>query len=160
MGTHRIEIDPFDRRSIDRALKMVEKIQKDFSVKLAEFLKEIAELGADAAREEYGGHVRVEARQVGQDEWVIEANHEAIVFFEFGAGAATDSDARYAKEMPFRVERGSYSDENEGMYQATDYRFWMFGGREYTEIKQRPGMQKAYDAIMSQWQEVARRVFG
>jgi len=160
MGTHRIEIDPFDRRSIDRALKMVEKIQKDFSVKLAEFLKEIAELGADAAREEYGGHVRVEARQVGQDEWVIEANHEAIVFFEFGAGAATDSDARYAKEMPFRVERGSYSDENEGMYQATDYQFWVFGGREYTEIKQRPGMQKAYDAIMSQWQEVARRVFG
>ena len=160
MGKHRIEIDPFDPKSIDDALKTLKEIEKKFNRNLPKFLKEIAKIGAEAAKQEYGGHVRVEARQVGQDEWVIEANHEAIVFFEFGAGAATDSDARYAKEMPFRVERGSYSDENEGMYQATDYQFWVFGGREYTEIKQRPGMQKAYDAIMSQWQEVARRVFG
>ena len=158
MGTHRIEIDPLDPKSIENAVKQLDEIAKAFDRKLAEFLKEIAQIGADAARDGYGGHVHVEPRQVGENEWVIEANHEAIVFFEFGAGDATDSRARYAAEMPFEVRPGSYSELNAQQY--SEHGFWIFGGRKYTEIKQRPGMQKAYDAIMSQWQQVAKRVFG
>lgn len=160
MANHRIDIDPLDPKSVDAAFKQVKKIQKEFGKKLKLFMKEIAKIGADAAREGYNGYVHVEAKQLGDDEWVIEANHEAIVFFEFGAGAATNAGSRYAKEMPFPVYRGSYSDANGGMYQATGYRYWEFGGRKYTEVKQLAGMQKAYEAIISQWKEVAKRVFG
>lgn len=160
MAKHRIDIDPFDPESIEQAIKQIEEIQQSFERKLNDFLQEIAQLGAEAAREGYDGIVHVEARQLEDSEWVIEANHEAIVFFEFGAGSATDPSHRYASEMGFPVHRGSYSDANEGMYQATGYKFWVFGGRKYTEIKQRPGMLRAYEAIISQWRDVAKRVFG
>ena len=161
MANHRIDIDPMDPESVDAAFKQVKQIQKEFGKKLKLFMEEIAKIGAKAAREGYGGgSVKVTAEKISDDEWVIVANHEAIVFFEFGAGKATNENSRYAKEMPFPVYVGSYSDANGGQFQATGYEFWEFGGRPYERIPQRAGMQKAYEAIISQWKEVAKRVFG
>lgn len=161
MAKHVIEIDPFDPQSVDAALKEVKAIQKSFDKKVSKFMDECVKIVENAAREGYGGDVDVKAEKVGDNEWAIVASHEAVIFFEFGAGEATNKPTnRYAGEMEFPVEKGSYSDAHSGMYQATGYQFWEFGGHPYTEIRQRAGMQKAYDAIESQWQEVAKEIFG
>lgn len=159
MAKHVIEIDPFDPQSVDAALKEVKAIQKSFDKKVSKFMDECVKIVENAAREGYEGKVKVEAQQVGDNEWAIVASHKALIFFEFGAGDDTLSqDDRYAGEMGFTVAKGSWSQEHAQEYSTQGY--WTFGGRKYTEVKQLAGMQKAYDAIESQWQEVAKEIFG
>lgn len=159
MAKHVIEIDPFDPQSVDAALKEVKAIQKSFDKKVSKFMDECVKIVENAARKGYGGDVDVKAEKVGDNEWAIVASHEAVIFFEFGAGDATNEPAnRYAGEMDFPVEKGSWSREHAQEYSTKGE--WWFGGRPYKKIEQRAGMQKAYDAIESQWQEVAKEIFG
>ncbi len=160
MANHRIDIDPMDPKSIDQAVKDFNKISKDLDKKIDRFIAALVKIGKEAAKKTYGGAISVTSEQTGDTEWVIKASGEAVVFFEFGAGSATDAGHRYAGEMGFPVHRGSYSEENGGMYQATGYRFWVFGGRPYTEVRQRPGMLRAYEAIKQAIPETAKRIFG
>jgi hypothetical protein len=161
MGKRKIVIDVNRPESIDEAVRKYDEILREFDEKMERFMQEIAQVGADAAFEGYEGAVTVTANQIGPDEWVIRGNHEAIVFFEFGAGKATLSEGdRYAGEMEFPVHRGSYSEANEGEYAASGYVHWHFGGREYTEVRQRPGMLRAYEAIIQEIPNVAKKVFG
>ena len=160
MGNHKIELDWENPESIERAIEKVEKIQNAFDTKLDQFIQEIAEVGRAAAEATYGSAVTVTVEKTGDGAYSILASGDPVVFFEFGAGNATDASERYAGAMPFRVAKGSYSEANEGMYQATGYRFWVFGGRKYTEIRQRPGMLRAYEAIMQEIPKAAKRVFG
>ncbi len=159
MAGKKIVIDWEKPETIQRAIELLEQRGAGFEEKVDRFLKEIAEIGRAAAAETYGRavSVTVEARENG--EYAIVAEGDPVVFFEFGAGAATDPSERYAKEMPFRVARGSYSDANGGMYRQTGYQFWRFGGRDYTEVRQKPGMLRAYEAIMQSIPETARKVF-
>ena len=160
MGKHKIDIDINDPNSIDEAVKAFHEATAGLDEKINRFLTELAEIGRSAAEQTDGSAIDVTVQKSGDDEWVIRASGDAVVFFEFGAGKATDSGERYAKEMPFRVEVGSYSDENGGEFAASGYQFWHFGGRPYSEIKQRPGMLRAYEAIKMAIPETAKRVFG
>ena len=161
MANHKIVIDINDPKTINAAIRELDKIQKKFDAKVDKFLEEIAEIGRNAAQQEYGTKaVTVTKEPTGDGGWVIRASGDAVVFFEFGAGSATDSTHRYAGEMPFRVEDGSYSDENEGEYAASGYVEWHFGGVSYSKVDQRPGMLRAYEAIKTEIPNVAKRVFG
>ena len=45
----KIVIDPFDRKSIDKAIKEVKRYKREFETKEAEFVRRIAELGVSVA---------------------------------------------------------------------------------------------------------------
>ena len=158
MGKHRIDIDISDPGSIDEAVKAFHEATAGLDEKINRFLTELAEIGRSAAEQTYGSAIDVTVQKSGDDEWVIRASGDAVVFFEFGAGDATNKDARYAKEMPFPVYKGSYSEQNARQY--SEQGFWVFGGQEFRKINQRPGMLRAYEAIKLAIPETAKRVFG
>lgn len=160
MAKHKIVIDVMDGNSITEALNQLNKIINEFDAKVDTFISEIVEIGKMAAQSTYGGAVSVTAEPEGDGGWIIKAEGEPVVFFEFGAGKATDAAERYAGEMPFPVYEGSYSIANGGEYAATGFKVWHFGGQPYHEVKQRPGMLRAYEAIMQEIPNVAKRVFG
>ena len=160
MAKHKIVIDVMDPKSVTAALKQVEKLTKSFDAKVDQFIREIVGIGMMAAQSTYGSAISVTAEATGDGGWIIRAEGEPVVFFEFGAGKATDATERYAGEMPFPVYEGSYSIANGGEYAATGFKVWHFGGQPYHEVEQRPGMLRAYEAIMQEIPNVAKRVFG
>ena len=87
-----ITIDPFDKKSIDAAVKQLEKYKKDFLEKEAEFIRRLKELGvsvasAGFATADYDGvnDVLIAETQNGNRAAVI-AYGETVGFIEFGTG--------------------------------------------------------------------------
>lgn len=155
---HKIEIDPFDPDSIDKAIKKLDEIQKQFDVKVEQFLKEVCDCGRDAAQAAYGSHISVVSNQVSSTEWAIVAEGTALYIFEFGAGDATDVTNRYANEVEgLEVRPGSYSEQHAKMYSTMGK--WKFGGQWYKEVQPKRGMVAAYEAITLDWRDIAERVF-
>lgn len=88
----KIVIDPFDKKSIDNALKMVQQYKKDFTAKEQEFVRRLTEIGVSVATTgfataDYDGEndVRVTETQNGNRAAVI-AYGETVGFIEFGTG--------------------------------------------------------------------------
>lgn len=88
----KIRIDPFDKASIDSAIKQVKAYKKDFLAKEKLFVKRLAEIGVSVATTgfavaDYDGVKDVKVRL----EWkgnraVVIAEGETVGFIEFGTG--------------------------------------------------------------------------
>lgn len=163
MASHYVEVDPFDPASIRQANKEINRLLREFDKKVDEFLAEIAVIGQRAAQGAYGsgGAVDVTVEPIDNG-YAIIANGDAVVFLEFGAGDAVDSGDRYTSvveaEGGFDIRPGSWSETHAQQYSTNGY--WIFGGRRYTEVQPRNGMQAAYEAIMQDLRNAAQRVFG
>jgi len=88
----RIVIDPFDKKSVDRAVKQLQQYQKEFAVKEAEFIRRLKEIGVSVAEAgfstaDYDGvnDVLIAETQNGNRAAVI-AYGETVGFIEFGTG--------------------------------------------------------------------------
>ena len=88
----RIVIDPFDKKSINRALKQLQEYQADFERKEQEFVRRLAEIGVSVARAgyqvaDYDGEkdVVVSMNQEGTRATVV-AMGSTVGFIEFGTG--------------------------------------------------------------------------
>lgn len=88
----KIVIDPFDRKSIDNAIKEVKRYKQEFEAKEKEFVRRLAELGVSVASTgfamaDYDGvnDVQVTMEQGGGSA-VVTAFGEAVGFIEFGTG--------------------------------------------------------------------------
>ena len=161
MATHVIRLDPFDPLSVISAERETRRLAEEFDRKVDEFVREIAEIGRKAAAGAYGGSVTVSLEGIDNG-FSICADGKAVVFMEFGAGAAVNTGNMFAGQMPFEVRRGSYSDSKDppGPYARTGYQYWTFGGQRFTEVQPRNGMQHAHEAMMQDMLNVAMRIFG
>lgn len=88
----KITINPFDKKSIDDAIKQLQKIKEEIPQKEAELVRRVAELGLNVARVKfftalYAGTNDVVCRvdQSGTTAYLI-AEGEAVGFIEFGTG--------------------------------------------------------------------------
>lgn len=89
----KIVIDPFDKKSIDAAVKMVQQYEKDFEAKEQEFVRRLAEIGVSVAQVGYstavdyaessGIKVYLEKTPSG---YSVKADGEKVGFLEFGTG--------------------------------------------------------------------------
>lgn len=88
----KIVINPFDKKSIDAALKTVQQYKRDFEAKEQEFVRRLAEIGVRVAQTgfstaDYDGVndvlVRLEKTASG---YVVVASGESVGFIEFGTG--------------------------------------------------------------------------
>lgn len=144
---HHITLNPLDSNSIRDAIKKCNDIRNRFTQdKIDSFLDYIADAGAMAAQAAFGGAVKCTVQTNGNTR-TISADGDAVVFLEFGAGATVNTGSPYAGMMPFPVAQGSYSFENEGEYYLTGYHHWHFGGREYTQVTPRAGMEQGFAAV-------------
>ena len=88
----KIRVNPFDKASIDAALKQVQEYKKDFLAKEEIFVKRLAEIGVSVATTgfalaDYDGYNDVTVRL----EWrgnkaIVIAEGETVGFIEFGTG--------------------------------------------------------------------------
>ncbi len=88
----RIKVNPFDRKSIDAAIKQLGQYEREFRQKEAEFVRRLAEIGASVARAgfsvaDYDGvnDVVVSLERTATGAAVV-ASGETVGFIEFGTG--------------------------------------------------------------------------
>ena len=88
----KIRVDPFDKASINAAIKQVQKYKKDFLAKEKLFVKRLAEIGVSVATTgfavaDYDGIKDVTVRlEWNGNKAVIIAEGETVGFIEFGTG--------------------------------------------------------------------------
>lgn len=88
----KIVINPYDKKSIDAALKIVQQYRKDFEAKEAEFVRRLAEVGVSVASvgfsvADYDGVNDVVVSMEKTDSgYRVVASGETVGFIEFGTG--------------------------------------------------------------------------
>lgn len=88
----KIKIDPFDRKSIDAAIKLLQQYERDFKAKEELFIRKLKDIGVTVATAGFAGadydgvnDVVVTDTQGGTNAMVI-AYGETVGFIEFGTG--------------------------------------------------------------------------
>lgn len=139
----KIVINPFDKKSIENAEKIVRQYKKDFEVKEAEFVRRLADIGVSVASAgfstaDYDGVndvvVSMEKTATG---YTVVASGKAVGFIEFGTGV------RYPEWDGADVEytpppHGSY-----GKGQGKNPWGWWFKGSEGAVARHTYGNQPA-----------------
>lgn len=88
----KIKVNPFDKASIDAAIKQVQEYKKDFISKEKLFVKKLAEIGVSVASTgfalaDYDGENDVTVRlEWNGNKAVVIAEGETVGFIEFGTG--------------------------------------------------------------------------
>ena len=162
----KIVINPFDKRSINAAIKQLEQYKKDFLVKEEKFVRRLAEIGVSVASTgfalaDYDGinDVQVTMQQNGAQATVI-AYGETVGFIEFGTGVKfpewNNSGMEYTppKHGTYGKGKGAnphgwYFRQNEGAVAQHTY------GNQPAEA-----MRAARDEMIEKVTQIAREVWG
>lgn len=160
----KIVIDPFDQKSVAKAVALVKEYKKDFLAKEKIFVKRLAEIGVSVATTgfataDYDGikDVQVTMTQSGTSAAVI-AFGETVGFIEFGTGVKypewNNSGMEYTPP-----EHGTY-----GKGQGKNPKGWYFsngkGSAQHTYGNQpAEAMRTARDAMVERVVQIAREVW-
>ena len=161
----KIGINPYDKKSIDEAVKLLKQYKKDFLAKEELFVKRLAEIGVSVAATgfalaDYDGinDVRVTMTQSGT-KVVVMAMGSTVGFIEFGTGVRNPEwdnsgmeytppkHGTYGKGMGARP-KGWFFKENEGAAARHTY------GNVPAEA-----MKTARDVMIEQVVQIAREVW-
>lgn len=88
----KIRINPFDKASIDQAIKQLKEYERDFEIKEKEFFRRLAEIGVTTARgiysiADYDGVNDVTVALVEKSNgYDVVAAGQSVGFIEFGTG--------------------------------------------------------------------------
>lgn len=88
----KIRINPFDKASIDQAIKQLKEYERDFEIKEKEFFRRLAEIGVTTARgiysiADYDGVNDVTVALVKKSNgYDVVAAGQSVGFIEFGTG--------------------------------------------------------------------------
>lgn len=160
----KIVIDPFDQKSIEDAIKEVERYKRWVQEKEEILRLRLAQLGATVASIEfsraiYNGTNDVSVRvDDNGSKATIFAEGSAVLFIEFGSGA------KYGNGHPdagkFGYGPGTYSDGPNGKGHWSDPNGWYFShGQHSFGNPPAMAMVHARDAILEQLTAIAREVF-
>lgn len=160
----KIVIDPFDKKSITAAIKTLERYEKEFQAKEAEFVRRLKEIGVSVAETgfsmtDYDGinDVLIAETQNGPRAAII-AYGETVGFIEFGTGVKfreyNSSDTEFTPPP-----HGSY-----GKGKGANPKGWWFsnspGSAQHTYGNQpAEAMLAARDAMVERVIQVAREVW-
>lgn len=161
----KITVDPFDKKSIDAAIKQIEQYKRDFLKKEQEFTRRLAEIGVRVAQAgfalaDYDGDNDVVVELVpNKNGYCVVAKGETVGFIEFGTGVKY---RRYnsagLKYTP--PERGSY-----GKGQGKNPKGWYFSpsqGAIQHSYGNPPAeaMLEARNTMIERTIQIAREVWG
>ena len=158
MRTIMIELSP---SSCAKALKELEKYQKEIKPKLDEVCKRLAEIGRDEAisivdtiRMQEGNTVeRVEAVPI-ENGWKIVMEGEDVYFIEFGTGSGVSP--HYDTSVP--AAWGTWSAEHSQMLWRQG--FWYYDNVRYEGTPAYMPMYYAEKKMREEMPRVVREVFG
>jgi hypothetical protein len=161
----KISINPFDRKSITEAIKLINQYKKDFVDKEREFIRRLTEIGVSVATvgfstADYDGEndVLVTETQNGNRAAVI-AYGETVGFIEFGTGVRFDEyDSSTTEFKP--PAHGTY-----GKGRGANPKGWYFkpnagvAGRHTYGNAPAEAMLTARDTMVERIVQVAREVW-
>lgn len=166
----KITLNPLDASSIEAAVAELKKLEEERKANIKKYIRRLAEIGAEAARNAYYGgsinpnkmpsneeglRISVEERDNG---CAIVAQGSQVIFLEFGAGAWTESH-ELAGDLGIAIKPGSYS-ETEGAGTWGDWLDAELDPADYPYNRTpRMGMWEAYKAILAAQDKVAKEVF-
>lgn len=161
----KIQIDVFDSKSIDDAIRQLEEYEKDLNRKAQMLCERLADMGAMYAEWNFSGVLyasdsidyQITVERTENDKYVIKANGQSVLFMEFGAGIKHGYGHPQADE--FGMGPGTYP----GKGHWDDPNGWWFGekGHRTHTYGNAPGMPmyNAAKDLRSEIQQVAQEVF-
>lgn len=151
-----IEVDPFDIKSVNAAIKALEAYEVERKRKITMYMQRLCEVGAAAAQKAYGSLVTVTVTPDGRG---MIAHGDQVIFLEFGSGVLT-KDHELSGPLPIEIMPGSWSEGPEGKHTWSQ---WLESGRRFTDYpyntNPRAGMWEAYKAIVAAQERIANEVF-
>lgn len=146
------------KESCNKALKELEKYQKQIKPKLLEVCKRLAEIGAQEANAHLvlangnaDAKITVEPMDGG---YKLVMSGSDVYFIEFGTGS--DVDAHYETSVP--VFAGSWSMEHSQKYAKQGW--WWYGGEIYTGTPAYMPMYYAGKKMREEAPRIVKEVFG
>jgi hypothetical protein len=160
----KIVVDPFDQKSIDNAVKELERYKSWVQEKEEILRQRLAQLGATVASIEFSraiyngtNDVSVRVEDNGRKATIF-AEGSAVLFIEFGSGAKYGSG--HPEAGKFGYGPGTYSDGPNGKGHWSDPNGWYFShGQHSFGNPPAMAMVHARDAIVEQLTAIAREVF-
>lgn len=161
----KIIINPYDKSSIDRAIKQLKVYEREFEAKEREFVKRLAEIGLSVARTgfqlaDYDGQndVVVTMNQSGSKATIV-ASGETVGFIEFGTGVLNPEWSGSAETGYKPPKHGTY-----GKGKGANPKGWYFtagpGASQHTYGNPpAEAMLTARNAMIEQVTQIAREVW-
>lgn len=157
----KITINPFDKESINTALKQIKQYKRDFQRKEQDFLRRVAELGVNIAQTGFAQAVYDGDKDVSvalvktSNGYSIVASGETVGFIEFGTGIRNrewDSTGMDYTPPP----HGTY-----GKGRGANPKGWYYapGHHTYGHVPAE-AMKNARDEMVARVIQIAREVFG
>lgn len=153
----KLVINPFDRKSVDAALKSVRQYKKDFEAKEQEFVRRLAEVGVRVAQAGYaiadydGVNDVVVSMEETSNGYTVVASGETVGFIEFGTGVKfPEWDNTGMEYTP--PAHGTY-----GKGQGKNHWGWWFKGSEGAAAQHTFGNPPA-EAMLTARNEMIERV--
>lgn len=158
MKTITIELSP---ASCNKALKELEKYQKEIKPKLDEVCKRIAEVGREEAQHffdmaENGNSCTTVSVSKIDNGYSVLAEGEKVYFVEFGTGDAVTGSHGFQTSVP--IYSGSYSETHGQKYSV--YGYWYYGGEKLTETPIYAPMFHAEKKMREEMPRIVKEVFG
>jgi hypothetical protein len=127
----KIIVDPLDVSSIDAAITELKDYKVKFENAGQEITKRLADIGYQTAFTVMSGHIfsgetieSLSVESAGDGSYILSANSEAILFFEFGAGARYSSTKHpWGDELdlkPGKYPGSQHWDDPDGWWFPTD----------------------------------------
>ena len=160
----KITVDLFNPKSIDDAIKELERYSNRLESACMELAERLAKLGAQTVENEYRSASEekqfvVECTQTDNG-WTIIAEGENVVFLEFGTGVLTeDYEHPEAVGLP-NISPGSYSQtEGRGNFVVGSHEYWYYRKKRYSGTIATHGFYFAKREMKEQAILIAREVF-
>ena len=160
-----IQLDVFDKTSIDNAIKQIENYRDSLDTKLQRLAKSLCLIGVEVVKVRFAmgvseGNKNVDYEIVPTDTGCkLIAFGKDVCFLEFGAGAYTSAYEGEGQEGLPPIYPGSWSEtEGKGIYIEKGY--WYYNGQKLEGLTPKLGMQKANKTMQQKAIEEAKKVFG
>lgn len=161
----KIRVNPFDKKSIDDAIRLLEEYKKDFAEKEEKFLRRLTEIGVRVARSGFstadydGENDVVVSLEKTANGYSVVASGETVGFIEFGTGIKNpewdNSGMEYTPPKHGTYGKGKGKNPN-GWY------FTMSPGARAIHTYGNPpaeAMRTARDSMIEQTIRIAREVW-
>lgn len=158
-----IVINPFDKKSIDTAIKQLNEYQKQIKTKEKEFCMRLAEVGRAKAQEIFDQNymtgfndpvqVMVEETENGAK---LVAVGQDVCFIEFGTGDLANG----ATVGDYTFTPGSWSSSELGAGMYSNFGYWYYNGEKFTGTPPANAMTYAIGEMDTRASEIAQDMKG
>lgn len=158
----RIDIDIFDSKSINAAVKMLNRYADGIAKAAEEIARRLAEIGVQVVDQSYSftGEAYTVRKEQTENGYMIIAEGDNVLFLEFGTGVLTeDYEHPNAEGLPV-IAPGSWS-QTEGMKHFIPgiHEYWYYNRRKYSGTIATQGFYFAKKEMKEQAKQIAAEEF-